>query len=66
MLPSASAYSVLFDELVCSSITFLYSSRLRALVREYDCVSALSGSCISRTLTHLPSASRTIGPRCVL
>ena len=66
MLPSASAYRVLLDELVCRSITFLYSARLRALVREYDWFSAFNGSCIIRMLTHLPSTERTIGPRCVL
>ena len=33
-----------------------------ALVRLYDCINAFTGSCISLTLTHLPSTSRTIGP----
>src|SRR4051812_1008037 len=65
MLPCASANKVLFDELLCSSITFRNSFRFFAFVREYDCMSAFIGSFISRTDTHLPSASRTTGPWCV-
>src|SRR5258707_15794159 len=33
-------------------------------MRDYGCVSALTGSCISLTATHLPSAARTMGPGC--
>src|SRR6478672_6690690 len=62
MSPSASAKMVLFDELVCSSSERRNSARLRALVRVYDWVSAFTGSCISLTLIHFPSASRTMGP----
>src|SRR4051812_33202395 len=62
MWPSASAYTVLLEELAFRSITFRYSTRVLALVRRYDCCSASTGFCISRTLIHLPSAARTIGP----
>ena len=65
MLPSASANTVLFDEFVCRSIVSRKAARFFALVREYDWVSALTGSSISRTATHLPSTSRTTGPWCV-
>src|SRR5688572_22611216 len=65
IFPLASAKIVLFEELVYSSIVLRNDSRFVALVRVYDCVSAFTGSCISRTLTHLPSTARTIGPRCV-
>ena len=41
------------------------SANVRAFVRAYDCISACNGSCISRTVTHLPSDFRTTGPWCV-
>src|SRR6476620_11247957 len=62
MLPSLSAYSVLLDELVCSSMTFRYSARLCALVRVYDCVSAFTGLHMRLTLNHLSPSRPTIGP----
>ena len=62
MSPATSAKTVLFDEFVCSSSDRSNAARLRALVRVNDCVSALTGSCISRMLTQRLSAARMIGP----
>src|SRR5512141_505021 len=65
MLPSASAYTVLLDELVCNSMIFRNSARLCALVRVYDWVSAFTGFDIRLTLNHLSPCRPTIGPCCV-
>ena len=62
MLPSASAYTVLFDEFVCSSSTSRKDAKSFAFVRSHDCMSAFTGSSMSRTLTQRPSAARTMGP----
>ena len=62
MSPSALANVVLFDEFVCSSIVWRNELRSLAFIRVKDWISASTGRCISRTLTHLPFTSRTIGP----
>ncbi len=56
---------MLLEEFALSSMSSRYSVQLRAFVRPYDCISAFTGSCMSRTLTQRPSASRTTGPWCV-
>ena len=50
------------DERLEQAMTARTYGELARLVREYDCVSALTGSCIALNATHLPSALRTIGP----
>src|SRR5882762_2555869 len=62
MLPDASAKRVLLEELVCSSMIFRNAAMSRALVREYDWISAFTWLFIRLILTNRSPSLRMTGP----